>query len=172
MPCQKNSAPFRFRASRKSRESCMSAEFFFLSRIGPAPPGFDPDTGPLHRNEGILSDALVKLSTKCRQLDEAKMGTSEKAPIFAQKKVLADFFACASAAAHFGVRPNAIPRKRLRFSLFRTASDCTRGGPCPLELPPLLCQLTWQHHFLTVSGTRASFRMPSFRLSALYRLER
>ena len=68
MPCQKNSAPFRFRASRKSRESCMSAEFFFLSRIGPAPPGFDPDTGPLHRNEGILSDALVKLSTKCRQL--------------------------------------------------------------------------------------------------------
>ena len=80
MPCQKNSAPFRFRASRKSRESCMSAEFFFLSRIGPAPPGFDPDTGPLHRNEGILSDALVKLSTKCRQLERQKWELPKKLP--------------------------------------------------------------------------------------------
>ena len=33
-PRQKNSAPFRFRGLRKSRENCTSAESFFLSETG------------------------------------------------------------------------------------------------------------------------------------------
>ena len=44
-PRQKNSAPFRFRGLRKSRENCTSAESFFLSQIEPALLGFDLDTG-------------------------------------------------------------------------------------------------------------------------------
>ena len=44
-PRQKNSAPFRFRGLRKSRENCTSAESFFLYQIEPASLGFDLDTG-------------------------------------------------------------------------------------------------------------------------------
>ena len=44
-PRQKNSAPFRFRGLRKSRENCTSAESFFLSQIGPASLGSDSDSG-------------------------------------------------------------------------------------------------------------------------------
>ena len=44
-PRQKNSAPFRFRGLRKSRENCTSAEPFFLYQIEPASLGFDLDTG-------------------------------------------------------------------------------------------------------------------------------
>ena len=43
-PRQKNSAPFRFRGLRKSRENCISAESFFLSQIGPASLGSDLDS--------------------------------------------------------------------------------------------------------------------------------
>ena len=44
-PRQKNSAPFRFRGLRKSRENCTSAESFFLYQIEPASLGFDLNTG-------------------------------------------------------------------------------------------------------------------------------
>ena len=43
-PRRKNSAPFRFRGLRKSRENCTSAESFFLSQIGPASLGSDLDS--------------------------------------------------------------------------------------------------------------------------------
>ena len=44
-PRQKDSAPFRFRGLRKSRENCTSAKSFFLFQIEPASLGFDLDTG-------------------------------------------------------------------------------------------------------------------------------
>ena len=66
-PRQKNSAPFRFRGLRKSRENCTSAESFFRSQIEPASLGFDLDSGsdidPSGATEkGIRKDALFCLS--------------------------------------------------------------------------------------------------------------
>ena len=52
-PRQKNSASFRFRGLRKSRENCTSPESFFLFQIEPASPGFDLDTGPDSDSSGF-----------------------------------------------------------------------------------------------------------------------
>ena len=153
-PCQKNSAPFRFRGLRKSRENCTSAESFFLSETGVSRgtpvsgliAGSDLDcTGAPRQNKAIRScggtctatstddlvfpsqprSAAAGLASDCRSGSDLDY---PGAPERARDDWVLPARRAAAATAHKGAKPNQkVPSPRREVQRFRRNDTVTFG---------------------------------------------
>jgi len=67
------------------------------------------------------------------------------------KKVISDFFDCASTAKHFAASKMLLCPKNLYLQAFRWRIIVLRGGPCPLAHPRCSVVYNLKYSFLTVS---------------------